>query len=409
VHTIDDPHQTTKQHRSRLRNIRFIGITGSCGKTTTKQLATYLLKPDFRGRSSPDDSNCGRRLIDHLLRVESEDRFCIQELGAWGTGTLDLGLELVRPDIGVVLNVRNDHYSKFKGLEKTQAEKSKVVQGLPLDGVAILNTDDHLTWEMRHGTKAKVIGFGTQRDADFRAEHVYAAWPERLSFDLFHQGTHQKVITQLLGEHLVGSALAALAIATTIGLPLETALARIAGAPPSDRRLSPTILASGVTFIRDDFKAPSDSKSEVAQFLSQARARRKIAVLGRISDHPGRSRPVYTAYASAIAKVVNLLVLVGERAEDLWGRHRRDSADFLAEFKSFGAEVRLFETVEAASENLRDELRPDDLVFLKGSGVADHLERILLQFQSPVRCWETNCRRTIACDICEKRDQAPHP
>src|SRR5437870_6773433 len=100
-----NPHQAAKQHRSSLRNTRFIGITGSCGKTTTKQLATYLLKPDFRGRGSPDDSNCGGRLIDHLLRVESDDHFCIQELGAWGTGTLDVGLELVRPDIGVVLNV----------------------------------------------------------------------------------------------------------------------------------------------------------------------------------------------------------------------------------------------------------------------------------------------------------------
>ncbi len=340
-------------------------------------------------------------MIEHVLQIQPEDQFCIQELGAWGPGTLDPGLELVRPDIGVVLNVRNDHYSGFKGLDKTQAEKAKVVERLSPDGIAILNTDNPFTWEMRHRTAARVIGFGTDPAASFRAEQIHAAWPERLSFDLVHEGGRQRVFTQLLGEHVVGSALAALAIATSVGLPLEKALARIAGAPPSDRRLSPLTLASGITFVRDDFKAPSDSKPEVVQFLRQARAGRKIAVLGSISDYRGRSRPVYTAYAMAVAETVNLLVLVGERAEELWGQERRQSRDFLAEFGSLDAEVRLFETVEGASRNLRDELRADDLVYLKGSGVADHLERILLQFQSPVHCWETNCRRTIACDICD--------
>jgi UDP-N-acetylmuramyl pentapeptide synthase len=388
-------------HRSQLRHTVFIGITGSCGKTTTRDVAAYLLQPDFRGLKSPDDGNCGAQLVRHVLQVKPGDDFCLQELGAWGPGTLDAGLALAQPDIGVVLNVRNDHYSSFRGLEHTQAEKAKVVRVLPSTGTAILNVDDPYVWPMRHWTSAAVLGFGSHPDAELRAERIRSAWPERLSFHLSYRGEIHHVQTQLLGEHLVGPALAALAVAIVMGIPLPTAITRLASAPPTPRRMSPVFLESGLTFIRDDFKATHDSKTEIVRFLMQARAQRKIAVVGRISDHPGRSRRAYTAYATALADVVDVLILVGERPEDLWGRQRRRSPDFLADFASSRAQVSLFETVYDASSYLRDELRPGDLVLLKGSGVSDHLERILLQFQTTVRCRKTRCGQIIACDSCE--------
>ena len=396
-------------HRSQLRNTVFIGITGSCGKTTTRDLSACLLQPDFRGLRSPDDGNCGSQLVHHVLRVKPNDNFCIQELGAWGPGTLDAGLELVQPHIGVVLNVRNDHYSSFRGLKHTQAEKAKVVRVLPSTGTAILNTDDPYVWQMRHWTSASVLGFGLHPDADLRAERIRSVWPERLSFYLSYRGKMHLVQTQLLGEHLVGSALAALAIAVVMGIPLNTAITRLAAAPPTPRRMNPVFLESGLTFIRDDFKATNDSKSEIVRFLMQARAKRKIAVLGRISDHPGRSRRAYAAFATAVADVVDMLILVGERPEDLWGRHRRSSPDFFADFASSHAKVHLFETVRDASSYLRDELRMDDLVLLKGSGVSDHLERILLQFQMTVQCWKTRCGQIIACDSCAMLNRTAEP
>jgi UDP-N-acetylmuramyl pentapeptide synthase len=340
-------------------------------------------------------------LIDNILTVSSADDFCIQELGAWGTGTLDAGLELVKPDIGVVLNVRNDHYSNFKGLEQTQEEKSKVVSCLSAEGTAILNADDHYVWDMRYRTRASVLGFGKNQEADLRATRIHSVWPERLSFDLSYRGQVHRVRTQLLGEHLVGSALAAIAIAIVMGIPLRTAVDRLATASPTSRRMSPVFLESGVTFIRDDFKAPYDSMADVVQFLTQAQASRKIAVLGRISDYPGRSRHAYTEFAQAVAEVVDLLVLVGERHEDLWGRDRRGSPNYLADFSSQRAQVCLFQTVYGASHYIHGEVKTGDLIFVKGSGVSDHLERILLQFQTIVRCWKTSCGLSIACDSCE--------
>jgi UDP-N-acetylmuramoyl-tripeptide--D-alanyl-D-alanine ligase len=318
-------------------------------------------------------------------------------------------LELVRPDVGVVLNIRRDHYSAFHGLEHTQKEKAKVIECLPPTGTAILNADDPYVWGMRDRTRGTVLSFGSHPDADFRIQDVRSSWPERLSFELRFRGECRRVHTQLIGEHLVGSAVAAIAIAHTLGVTLEEATERIALLPPTARRMSSVVTDSGIAVVRDDFKAVSDSLDEFLHFLDRARAERKVAVVGRISDHPGRSRPVYTAFARSAAKVVDLLIFVGERPKSLWGRSRHESLEFLAEFSATRAKVLLFETVRDASRFLREELRSGDLLVLKGSGASDHLERILLEHQTTVRCWRAHCGLTIACDSCSLLDRPAEP
>jgi UDP-N-acetylmuramoyl-tripeptide--D-alanyl-D-alanine ligase len=230
---------------------------------------------------------------------------------------------------------------------------------------------------------------------------VRGRWPDRLSFELCAAGRRHRVQTQLLGTHLAGSAAAALAIAHVLGMPIEDAIERIAALPPTERRMSSAVTASGIAVIRDDFKAASDSLDETLRFLSEARAERKIAVFGRISDHPGRSRPIYTELARAASEVVDLLIFVGERPESLWGGARRGAPDFLAEVSGGRARVTLFATVRDASEFLRGELRSGDLMLLKGSGPSDHLERILLEHQTAVRCWRASCGLVLACESCE--------
>lgn len=404
----DETVARARAHRSELSGVTFVAITGSCGKTTTKDLATGLLRPTLLGSSNPGSGNCGVELVEHLLAVEPRHRFCIQELGAWGPGTLDAGLELVQPDIGVILNVRRDHYNAFHGLEHTQAEKAKVIECLPATGTAILNADDPHVWAMRHRTRGRVLGFGSQAEADFRVHDVRGDWPDRLSFTLSFDGEQHRVHTRLIGEHLVGSAVAAIVIAHTLGITLEQAIGRIADLPPTARRMSAVVTAGGIAFVRDDFKATSDSLGELLRFLDRAKAERKVAVIGRISDHPGRSRPVYTSFAHAAAKVADLLVFVGERPASLWGGPR-ESHDLFAELAGARAEVRLFATVRDASRFLRHELRSGDLVALKGSGASDHLERILLVHQTAVRCWRAHCGRTLACDSCDLLALAAEP
>ena len=196
------------------------------------------------------------------------------------------------------------------------------------------------------------------------------------------------------------TAAAAIVLAHAPGLPIDPAVERIAQLPPTARRMSETVTQSGITFIRDDFKATSDSLDDILRFLATARAARKIAVVGRISDHPGRSRPFYTSFARAALSVVDLLVFVGERPAALWSDTGRVARDFAEEFARTRARMEVFPTVRSASDFLRAELRAGDLVVLKGSGPSDHLERIVLEHQSTVRCWRAQCGLVLACDSC---------
>lgn len=396
-----DSRVAARDHRARLAGVTFIGITGSCGKTTTKDLAAGLLAGTLRGSANPGSGNCGADLVRHVLGVHSDDDYCLQELGAWGPGTLDAGLDLIQPRVGVVLNIRRDHYSAFHGLEHTQAEKQKLIERLPADGTAILNADDPHVRAMRAHTRASVVTFGAHPTADFRVSHVRASWPDTLAFELAAWGAGYEVRTRLFGEHLAGSAAAALAIAHTMGVPLDVAVDRLATLPPTERRMSALTTADGVSFVRDDFKATSDSLDELLTFLARARAVRKIVIVGQISDHPGRSRPFYTAFARAAAPLVDRLVFVGDRAAALWDGPRRSTLDAALTPGEGSGRIAIFNTVRDATQHLRGEWRAGDLVVLKGSGPSDHLERILLDGRAPVQCWRAHCGRVVACESCE--------
>ena len=422
------------RHRLALRDVVAVAVTGSCGKTTTTDLVAGVLSSRYRGSRSDGTWNCGLGVVNSLLAVRPGDDFFVQELGAWGPGTLDSGIELVRPDVAVVTNLRNDHYSSFHGPGGAQAEKGKLVAALAPGGTAVLNCDDPLVQELAARTPARVLSFGRSLHADLRAWDVSARWPERLTFSAGFGGQSRRVLTRLPGEHLLGSALAALAVGLVFGLTLDEAASALERAEPSPRRMSPVTLPDGVTFIRDDYKAPADSIPEVLAFMAEANAGRKVGVLGRISDFPGRSRRCYTRIAEEATAVLDLVVFAGRRAAELWGECRsmvaadqlalrtrvscaaaavdqqtpRDRVSLVlpgsvpnprASARAAGRML-VFERVREASDFLAGFLRPGDLVLLKGSGQADHLERVLLSRQGAVNCWLASCGRKEPCDAC---------
>ena len=194
-------------HRNSLPGVWFIGITGSCGKTTTKNLTAAVLGSRWHGEKSVGTKNCGPHVEETIFRVSPAHQYCVQELGAWGPGTLDHGIALLLPRIGVVLNVRNDHHSGFRSLQNTLTEKRKLIECLPEDGWAILNHDDQGVLSMRAATHARVLTFGTHRDADLLASEVSSPWPSRLTFRLQHGRKVVRISTQLVGKHVIGSAL----------------------------------------------------------------------------------------------------------------------------------------------------------------------------------------------------------
>jgi UDP-N-acetylmuramoyl-tripeptide--D-alanyl-D-alanine ligase len=377
-------------HRARLRGVVVIGVTGSTGKTTTKDLIGAVLSTKLRGRTARGSGNYLHDVTRNILATRSGDQFRVIEVGAnTGPGSLDAPLALLRPDVGVVTNVQTDHYSAFGSVDKIAAEKRKMVDVLPATGTVVLNADDPRVLAMRDGFPGRVITFGTSPEASVRAENITAAWPDRLAFVLIHDGRRVAVQTQLCGAHWVSAALAAAAVGVALGVSLEAAADALGRVAPFKARMSPLALPGGVTIIRDDLKASVATIGAAFDFMREARASRKIVILGTISDHPG-DNGVYTRVVRRALECADLVCGIGPGAF-LGLRAKRQPDD---------GRVLAFSSVKAGAEYFRGYFRSGDLVLMTGSNTSDHLLRIVLAQSVGVACWQTACGKQAFCDTC---------
>jgi UDP-N-acetylmuramoyl-tripeptide--D-alanyl-D-alanine ligase len=344
-----------------LRRTVFIGVTGSCGKTTTKELIAAVLAARFRGRKSLSSKNLPRQLARTVFSVRPWDDYCVVEIAAAFRGEripLQAPLKLVQPQIGVVTNIETDHLNAFGTVEAIAAEKGKLIAALPPHGTAILNVDDERVRAMQTRGAARVFTCGVAPDAMLRAENISASWPERLSFTAIYEGQSYVVRTQLCGAHWVPSVLAALAVGLAMAVPLATAIEAIHKVPPFQRRMSPLSHPDGVAFVVDNYKAPLWSIPSTLRFMREASAGRKILVVGTISDYRGDHGRIYANVAREALNVADRVIFVGPRArKSLRARSQpQDEA------------LQAFDNIEAACPYVHDLLRPGDLVLLKDSG-----------------------------------------
>ena len=384
--------QAAARHRRRLQDLVVIGVTGSAGKTTTKDLLAAILATRFAVVKTGGTNNVARDAARTLLRVRTSSEVCIIELGVDRPGSIDGTLEVVRPRYAVVTAIGTDHYSAFHSIDAIAEEKGKLVAAIPREGAAVLNADDPRVLAMRRRCAGQVITYGRSQEAMLRAHDVTARWPETLSFTATWRGESIRVHTQLLGAYWVVSVLAALAAGVTLGVPLSQAAAAVATVPPFPGRMS-TAVVEGVTFIRDDWKAPSWTMAAALDFMREARAQRKIIVLGTISDTVGTRTTPYLSAAEAGVKMADQMIFVGPRSFSAL-RTKQDVTD---------QRLLAFATVKAASDHLRRFLRAGDLVLLKGSHAADHLMRVILARTDDVACWRADCGKQVFCDSCSLR------
>lgn len=359
-------------YRPWLRRVIFIGVTGSAGKTCTTDLTAAVLSSRFRGGKSRYNRNDQSGVIETIFRAHPWDTFLVQELtGGSNNQTFPLGdnLRLFKPQIGIVTNIGSDHLSLFHTEEAVAAEKSKLIAALPKHGTAILNADDEKVLAMQAKCAGRVLTYGLGQEAMVRGVNIRSRWPERLSLTVLYSGQSQFVQTQLCGTHWAPCVLAAFAVGLVMGVPLATSAQAVQTVRPYQLRMDPVSLLDDITFIRDDWKAPLWTIPTALKFLQDAEAKRKIIVMGTISDYNGESATQYVKVARQALDVAGYVFFVGPWASRCLRARRHPEDD---------NRVRAFSDVQTFARYLRNFLQPGDLVLLKGSHGSDHFEQIIL-------------------------------
>jgi UDP-N-acetylmuramoyl-tripeptide--D-alanyl-D-alanine ligase len=382
--------ELSRVYRCFLKDVCFIGITGSCGKTTTTELVSAILEKEGRVKKG-SHANTIITHFETILGVSRKDRFCVNEVSAHAPGKMKKSAKLLKPQIGVVTHIGQDHYGNYRSLESTAAEKGKLVESLPVDGTAVLNADDPNVYPMRDRTKARVITYGLSENAMVRGENVSSLWPNRMSLDVCYEEKLFSLQTQFAGAYWAYAVLAAISTAIAAGVSPERAIEAVGTFEPLTARMSQHKTPNGVTFIRDDWKAGLWTFPACMEFMTTATANRKIMVIGAISDTPKSFYNRYRAVLRQALDHVDKIVFVGDHASAALKVHPGDDR------------IMAFEMLYEADAFLRDYFKAGDLVLLKGSGLLDHLHRIVLSQTDDIACWRENCDKYRFCDVCKHR------
>jgi UDP-N-acetylmuramoyl-tripeptide--D-alanyl-D-alanine ligase len=346
---------------------RAIGITGSSGKTTTKDMVAQILEshgPTVWPRGSLN-TEVGVPLT--ILEAETGTRFLVLEMAMRGLGHIAYLTRLASPDIAVVTNVGHAHVGLLGGIEQVAIAKGELIEGMNPGGTAILNADDARVMAMRSKTDARVVSFGLSEVADIRGDRVLAT-PTTLQFDVSDQrsGATASVDIEFVGEHNVSNALAAIAIGIECGMTLQACAEALNGAHPrSSMRMQLVPGVRGVTFVNDAYNAnPESVKSALTSVRNMAG--RRWAVLGEMREL-GKFADILHADVGRHASEADIdrLVCIGE------GTHPMHQAA-LAQ----GVESLWLPNVDDAIAVLRAGLEPGDVVLVKASRSVG-LERIV--------------------------------
>ncbi len=382
-----------KGTRRCLPQIKAIGVTGSCGKTTTVRLIGGILDQEFRGRWSAGDmtSHMGPT-VSEILRLRPWHSFYVQELSGHVPVAMARGIRYVRPTIGVVTVVGSDHYKVYRGPDGVAESKGQLIAALPATGTAVLNADDVRVAAMAERTDASIMTFGLAETADVRGTDVKSNWPERLSLTITHRGESRRLQTRLVGTHWTTSILAATAAALAAGATLDACMAGLARTEPTVGRMCPVTLPNGAVVIDDSVKSAYWTMATAIEVMATAQASRKVLVFGTISDYPGAGSPKYRALARDALAVADEVVFVGRNSNNV----RK-----LVEGEGKGRLFMLGSTSDL-DRHLRERVRVGDLILMKAT-LTDHLERAMLSHTMDIACWREGCDRWIRCEECDLR------
>ncbi len=374
---VDDPLRALQRLAAKVREHwvglgggrRVIGITGSAGKTTTKEAVAVVLAARYRVLKSQGNLNNEFGVPLQLLRLQPEDEIAVIEMGMSHAGEIAALTRIAAPVWGVVTNVGNAHTENFAdGIEGVARAKHELIAGLAANGIAFLNCDDSRVALYNAGAN-RILRFGRCVRADVRAVQVNQSGDEGVHMIVTAGAQRAEVRLQLLGMHNITNALAAIAVGLEAGISLDQAAAALATLAAGDRR-GQVLTLRGAKVINDCYNSNPEALHAMIGTLASIPARRHILIAGEMLELGSAGTQLHAACGHAAAKA-RLDYILGVRG----------LAKYLVESaRASGARADFVETPEAAGAWLAAELRPGDAVLLKASrGVK--LERALLALE----------------------------
>jgi len=365
---VDDPLGALQHLGAAVRRLwgePLIAVTGSAGKTTTKEAIAHVLATCHRVLKSQGNLNNQFGMPLQLLKLEPEHDLAVVEMGMSHAGEITELAHLAQPNCGVVTMVAPVHLEFFDSVAAIASAKYELIQSLPPGGTAILNADDEYVSQFGRDFHGKVITFGLHKPADVSARHIESRGPLGSAFETVANGESVPATLSLLGEHNIYNALAAIAVGLEFGISLPEAAESLATLSAGDKR-GEILNYAGATIINDCYNSNPKALDSMVRSLAQLPARRRVVVAGEMLELGPAAEAMHRECGKHMA-TAGIDLLLGVRGLAKAMVEGASAAGMRAEFVN---------TPEDAAEWLRREISPGDAVLLKASrGV--RLERAL--------------------------------
>jgi UDP-N-acetylmuramoyl-tripeptide--D-alanyl-D-alanine ligase len=347
--------------------LKVVGITGSNGKTTTKNMLRAILSQVGNTIAPIESFNNKVGAPISILRADLSTEFLVVEMGAEGLGTIAYLAKMAQPDVGVILKVGMAHAGEFGGIDVTARIKGELAEALGADAWLVLNADDGMVAAMKDRSKASVKWFGTSSESEYWASDISLS-KTGTTFSLhWPDGDKSAIQLSILGEHHVMNALAAAAVSHLLGASKQQVVGALEAMELAERwRMQRVVRSDGVTVINDSYNASPDSMKAALQTLAQLgrMGTRTVAVLGEMAELGEYSKHEHDSIGRLVVRLnIDQLVVVGEGAKLI---HMGASQE-----GSWDGESKFFPSIAEALEYLRGILADGDTVLVKSSKSAN--------------------------------------
>lgn len=340
--------------------VKVVGITGSIGKTTTKEFTSALLEKRFKVLKSEGNFNNHLGLPLSVLRLREDHEIAVLEMGMSHAGEIKSLTQIAPPDVAVITNVKPVHLEFMKNMTNIADAKKEILAGMKPNGTAILNGDDPWVNKISSAWKGEKVFFGFSKNWDISAQNIQKTGLNGMSFELNYGGQRKKIALPSFYDSTLSNFLAAVAVAFTFSVPIEDINERSAQLKPAPKRGTVSLLEKAKTLIDDSYNSNPVALEVTLKSVAELRAKRKIAVLGDMLEL-GEDSVKY--HVSAGKQVVesgfDLLVTVGPLS-----KHMADGAREKGMPKE---RIHTFENSQEAAKSLGGLLEHGDLILVKGS------------------------------------------